>query len=214
MAVQPGSLPSGLAITFSGGGGTVALVQIQPDFSVSPPASTSLQTTVNRAPYWCQCPGGDLIGVGGAGGLYLFDAGLTPLTPNQATYATVGLAVTTSPVADSAGDWFFGASDGMLHEVGRQAGQTMLVQAATPYGSGNTAITSSPILGSCNTSWICVYAGAADSLYVVPLDARHIVVTACVSAPCSNPRLWANVEVGSASSPTTVHVKGWSYYSP
>jgi hypothetical protein len=217
MALEPGTLPSRLAITFAGAGGQVALAQIQARFGVSLLTSTSVPTTIAGAPYWCQCPGGDLIGVGGRNGaLYLLDTSLN----TNATFPPGGAAISTSPAADAAGDWFFGADDGNVYQVQRQTGQATLVLAtAQPYGSGGSVITSSPTLGSCNTTWICVYAGSADSLYLVPLDARHAVVTACMatSPPAcsgSNPQLWASVEVGSASSLNTVHVKGWSYYSP
>jgi hypothetical protein len=216
MALEPGTLPSGLAITFAGG--QVALAQIQAGFGMTLLTSTSVPIGIDRAPYWWHRPaGGDLIGVGGRDGLHLFDANLNP----NATFLSGGAAaVSTAPTADAAGDWFFGADDGSIYEVQRQTGTATLVLAtAQPYGSGGSAITSSPTLGSCNTSWICVYAGSADSLYFVPLDARHAVVTACMStAPpaCSgsNPQLWASVDVAPADGLNTVHVKGWSYYSP
>ena len=214
MALEPGTLPSRLAITFAGG--QVALAQIQAGFGMSLLTSRSVPTRIRGAPYWCQCPGGDLIGVGGRnGGLYLFDTSLNP----NATYPAGGPSISTAPAADSAGDWFFGGSDGAVYEMQRQTGQTTMALRAT-FGSAGGPISSSPIVGTCQTSWICVYIGSTDShAYVVPLDARHAVITACIStAPpaCSgtNPRLWATVEVGSASSPNTVHVGGWSYYSP
>jgi hypothetical protein len=218
IALEPGSLPSRLAITFAGTGGQVALAQIQSGFGVSLLASTSVPTSIAGAPNWCQCPGVDLIGVSGRnGGLYVLDTNLN----TNATFPPGGPAISTTPAADAAGDWFFGADDGNIYEVQRQVGQaTLALATAQPYGSGGSAITSSPILGSCNnTAWICVYAGSADWLYFVPLDARHAVVTACMSTSppaCSgsNPQLWTSVEVGSASSLSTVHVKGWSYYSP
>jgi hypothetical protein len=214
MALEPGTLPSRLAITFSGG--QVALAQIQAGFGVSLLTSRSVPTRIAGAPYWCQCPGGDLIGVGGrTGGLYLFDTSLNP----SATYPSGGAAISTTPAADSGGDWFFGSSDGKLYEVQRHTGSTTMVLGAT-FGPAGASIGSSPIVGTCRTSWICVYTGSTDShAYVVPLDARNAVITACISTSppaCSgtNPRLWATVEVGSASSPNTVHVGGWSYYSP
>ncbi len=214
IALEPGALPSRLAITFSGG--QVALAQIQAGFGMSLLTSRSVPTRIAGAPYWCQCPGGDLIGVGGQnGGLYLFD---TTLNPN-ATYPAGGPSINTAPAADSAGDWFFGGSNGTVYEAQRQTGQTTMALRAT-FGSAAGPISSSPIVGTCQTSWICVYIGSSDShAYVVPLDARNAVITACISTSppaCSgtNPRLWATVEVGSASSPNTVHVGGWSYYSP
>jgi hypothetical protein len=224
LALEPGSLPSRLAITFAGG--QVVLAQVQTNFGFSPPPYPTAAVPcpsapipcIARAPSWCQCPGGDLIGVaGGNGGLYLFDPSLTP----KATFPSGGPAIGTTPVADAAGDWFFGAADGHVYEVQRQAGQTTLVPAAKPYGSGTAPFGSSPIIDTCNTTWVCVYVGSAAGLDLIPLDARHSVLTACVtispppSPPtCSNPQLWASVEVGSESSVTTIHVKGWSYYSP
>ncbi|HVC76713.1 MAG TPA: hypothetical protein VND96_09380 [Candidatus Micrarchaeaceae archaeon] len=214
MAVEPGSLPSSLALTYAGG--KVALVQIQSGFGMTFLGSTSLPTSIGDAPYWCQCPGGDVIGVAGLnGGLYLLDTSLNRI----ATYPSGGPAIDTSPIADSAGDWFFGAADGFLYEVQRPTGQSTMVLGAE-FGSAAAAISSSPLLGSCGTSWICVYMGSADSaLDLVSLDARRAVVTACISTSppaCSgsNPRLWASVEIGSSSSPDTVRVVGWSYYSP
>ena len=214
LALEPGTLPSRLAITFSGG--QVALAQIQSGFGLSLLTGTSVPTSIADGPYWCQCPEGALIGVGGLnGGLYLLDTSLN----RNATYPSGGAAISTTPAADSAGDWFFGAGDGNVYEVQRQAGQATMVLGAT-FGSADGPISSSAIVGTCQTTWICVYMGSADShTYLVPLDARHAVVTACISlAPpaCSgtNPRLWASVEVGSAGSPGTVHVRGWSYYSP
>ena len=213
MALEPGNLPSRLAV--AGAGGQVALAQIQSGFGVSLLASTSVPTSIAGAPYWCQCPGGDLIGVaGGNGGLYVLDTSLS----TNATFPSGGPAISTSPTADAGGDWFFGAGDGNVYEVQSQAGQATLALIAR-YGSGAGPLSSSPLLGGCNTTWICVYAGSSDALYIVPLDARRAVVTACMStAPpaCSgsNPQLWATVEVGSASSLNTVHVRGWSYYSP
>jgi hypothetical protein len=214
IALEPGTLPSRLAITFSGG--RVALAQIQAGFGLSLLTSTTVATSIADGPYWCQCPGGDLIGVGGLdGGLYLLDMSLNGI----ATYPSGGPAISTTPAADSAGDWFFGAGNGTVYEVQRQTGKTTMVLGAA-FGSAGAGITSSPMVGTCQSSWICVYVGSADShIYVVPLDARRAVVSACISVSppaCSgtNPRLWASVQVGSAASSNTVKVGGWSYYSP
>lgn len=214
IAVEPGTLPSRVAITFAGG--QVALAQIQANFGLSLLASRSVATNIDGAPYWCQCPGGDQIGVGGRNGaLYLFDTSLNP----TASYPAGGPAISTNPTADSAGDWFFGGTDGAVYEVQRPTGQATMVLGAR-FGSAGGAINSSPFLGACHTSWICVYVGSADStIDVVPLDARRAVITACISTSppaCSgvNPRLWTSIEVGSASSSGTVLVGGWSYYSP
>jgi hypothetical protein len=214
MALEPGTLPSRLAIAFAGG--QVSLTQIAANFTTSLLGSTNLQVSIAGAPHWCQCPGGNLIGVGGGNGaLYLLDMALN----RSATYPAGGPAINTTPTADSAGDWFFGARDGAVYEVQRTAGQTTMT-LGTSFGSAAGQISSSPVLGTCQTSWICIYVGSTDShLYVVPLDARRAVFSACISTSppsCSgtNPRLYASVEVGSWTSANTVRVGVWSYYSP
>src|SRR5438309_717048 len=206
IAVQSATLPAGLAITFGGGG--VALYRLG---SNGPTFLNSQQVGggVADAPYWCsQC---NLFGVGAQnGGLYLFNSSLNPI----ASYAGTGSAINTTPAVDGAGDWYFGADDGYVHEVQNQGGQMVQVNR---YGSMGT-VGSSVTVGGCATG-ICVYLGTlGNRLYLVPLDARDAVLSACItSAPptCSgaNPRLWASVEVGASGSPQTVHVEGWSYYS-
>jgi hypothetical protein len=54
---------------------------------------------------------------------------------------------------------------------------------------------------------------------MVALDARHALMTACLSTALgvctgANPRLSAQVEVGVAGDKQLVHVQGWSYTSP
>lgn len=203
-------VPTKLAITFAGG--QVDLVQIA---GMSVIWSGSVPAAVTAAPYWCHCPGPtDLIGVGGQdGALYVLDSALNP----YATYTAGGAAISTSPVADAAGDWFFGADDSRLYEVQRlQAQPTMTLATQWPLAG---RVGSSPVINGCG-AMICIYLGARNgSAYLFPLDARAATVTACIAtAPpdCSgvNPRLWAQVEVGSMVSPRTVRVSGWSYYSP
>jgi hypothetical protein len=163
------------------------------------------------SPYWCHCPGGDLIGVGGgSGGLYL-------LNPNLSVAATsAAFAIRTTPGVDAAGDWFFAADDGFLHEVQRQGGTLTEVAKFALHGERTG---SAPQLGACSTG-ICIYLGTQSrNVYLVPLDARAVVVTACIGAspscsPGMNPRLWSRVEVGSLNQQQTVRVTGWSYYSP
>lgn len=213
IAIESGTLPSRLAISFAGG--QVALVQIDAKSNASLIASIGLPAGVSGAPYWCHCPGSlDLIGVGaGNGSLYVLDT-------NLATYATYpgSLAIQTAPGADAAGDWFFGAADGRLYEVQKPNGGTTMSLAAS-FGSASGRISSSPVVAGCPAG-ICVYLGSTDGReYLVSLDARNAIVTACLSsAPpsCSgaNPRLWVQVEVGVAGNHQTVHVQGWSYYSP
>ena len=215
LAVDGSGLPSRVAITFSGGG--VALVNIDANANMTLGPTTMLGAGIASAPYWCHCPGSaNLIGVGGQNGvLYVLDTSLNP----YATYAGA-VSISTSPGADSAGDWYVGADDGYLYEVQVQPGQPAM-RLAWKYGSMGM-IGSSVQVGTCSngTSGICIYLGSSNQrAYLVRLDARDVVMTSCVSsAPpaCSggNPRLWAQVEVGDLLTPQTVHVQGWSYYAP
>jgi len=212
IAVENLTLPSSVAISFAGG--QVSIVQIDASANASLLGSAFLSTAINGAPYWCHCPGSlNLIGVGGSNGsLYVLNTNLS----SYATYSGSS-AIQTAPSADAAGDWYFGATDGRLYEVQKTAGSTMFVVRS--YGAAGGAIASSPVAAGCPAG-ICVYLGSTDgSEYLVTLDARNAVLTACLSsAPpaCSgtNPRLWAQVEVGVSGNPQTVHVEGWSYYSP
>ena len=212
IALDGGALPARVAVSFAGG--IVALVQV--DASAIPTLSrnVSLSDAFTGGPFWCHCPGGlDLIGVGGdAGHLYVLDT-------NLATYATYssGQAIDTTPAADPMGDWYFGANDGLLYEVAKRNG-TSMIRVAT-YGSAAGPIASSPVVGGCLVG-LCVYLGSTDrSAYLMTLDARSAVITSCISsAPptCNgtNPQLWTSVEIGVTGNPQTVHVEGWSYYSP
>jgi hypothetical protein len=204
-----------MAITFDGG--DVAMVQIDAAGNMSLATSRSFPTSFSGAPYWCHSAGCvNLIGVGGQNHL------LYVLDTNLATYASyaAGAAISTTPGADTAGDWFFGADDGYLYLVQVQSNppNPPTVTLAWKYGSMGQ-IGSSVQVGACPEG-ICIYLGSMNShAYLVPLDARDAVMTACLTtAPpvCSsdNPRLWTQVEVGVAGSPQTVHVQGWSYYSP
>ncbi len=213
LALEQSTVSARLAITF--GSGVVALVRVDSGFDPHTDAVGSVGTTVSNDPYWCHCPTGNLIGVAGTNGaLYVLDTNLNL----YASYVG-GSPIRTSPSADGAGDWFFGADDGRLYAVQKPVGSTAMVLAGGwPYGRAG-AIRSSPVAAPC-AAGICIYFGSADSnLYLVSLDARAAVLNTCIStAPpaCSgaNPRLWTRVEVGVAGSPQTVHVQGWSYYSP
>jgi hypothetical protein len=207
--LMPWGNPSGmalqganLAITFGGG---VALYRISSNGSVTFVNKQSLPGVAD-APYWCsQC--GNLLGVGAQdGGLYLFDSLLNAVT----NYAGTGSAINTTPGADGAGNWYFGAADGFVHEVQVQAGQMIQVNQYGPVGQ----VGSSVQVGGCGTG-ICVYLGSLNhNLYRIPMDARDAVLWACINTCTSaNPRLWAQVEIAYSTSPTTVHVQGWSYYS-
>jgi hypothetical protein len=213
MAFDGTSLPVRLAITFAGG--RVALVRIQTDFTMSVIANTSLGTSISDSPFWCHCPGSaDVIGVGGRNGaLYLLDPSLNTL----AALPAGGPAISTTPQSDGLGDWLFGADDGYLYEAQQPRGQFAMT-VVTRFGPMGGAVSSGAQVGGCPAG-LCAYLGSGTNDYIVQLDARDAVITSCIStAPpaCSgaNPRLWASVEVGAAGSPSTVHVQGWSYYSP
>jgi hypothetical protein len=207
---------SRMAITFTGGGGRVSLVTIAANGSMTLARSTAPLGPVANAPYWCaQC--GDLIGVGTQNGLYVFDSALN-------TYASPipgSASISTTPQADSSGNfWFFGADDGYVYEAQVAGGRPVMLYAH-PYGP-MTQFGSSVQVGDCKSStWICLYLGGLDTnAYLIPLDAHEAVLKACITvAPpiClagANPRVWTHVEVGMANSTQAVHIQGWSYYSP
>jgi hypothetical protein len=213
LAVEPAGPPTRMVITFQGGG--LDLVQVDAGGVVSPVSTASIPGGISGAPYWCVCPGpSNLIGVGGNNGsLYLFlpDA-------NMQLYASSsgGPQIRTTPTADGAGNWYVVADDGRLYEVQKAGGATMAPAAS--FGSAG-AFRSSPVIGPCRQD-ICVYLASTDArAYLVDLDARDVVLTACLgtaSSGCSgvNPRLWTSVEIGVAGNAQVVHVQGWSYYSP
>jgi hypothetical protein len=214
LAVDGTTLPARLAVTFAGG--TVALVQIGSDYSMSVAASGSIGTSISDAPTWCHCPGAsNVIGVGGKNGaLYLLDASLKTL----ATLPSVGAGISTTPQSDGVGEWFFGADDGYLYEAQQPAGESTMSVVAK-YGGSGGAIGSGAQVGACANELCAYVASTAGPAYMVGMDARDAVLTACLStAPpaCSgqNPRLWTSLEVGESGSPQTVHIQGWSYYSP
>ena len=115
---------------------------------------------------------------------------------------------------------FFGADDGYVYEAQVAAGQAVAIYG-NRYGP-MAQFGSSVQVGDCkNNTWICAYLGAVDTnAYLIPMDSRDSVLTACITvAPpaCSlgaNPRVWTNVDVGMATNSQAVHVQGWSYYSP
>jgi len=206
IAVESATLPASLAITF--GGGAVALYRLGTN---GPTFLNSQQVGggIADAPYWCgQC---GLFSVGTqTGGLYLFNSSLNPV----ASYSGPGSAINTTPAVDGAGDWYVGADDGYVHEFQNQGGQMVQVNR---YGSMGT-VGSSVQVGGCAIG-ICAYLGTlGNRLYLVPLNARDAVLSACITPTpptCSgaNPRLRVSVEVGAARNPRAVHVQGWAYYS-
>ena len=214
LAADGGTLPARLAVTFAGG--QVAMVSVQSSLAMALTATRSLSTGVSDAPYWCHCAGSaDVIGVTGANGaLYLLDPGLGL----SAALPAGGPAITTTPSSDAVGEWFFGAADGYLYEVQQPSGTSTLAVTAR-FGPFGGQVGSAVQVSDCNGD-ICAYLGASNgAAYLVDLDARDALLSACLStAPpaCSgvNQRLWAKVEVGAAESPQRVHIQGWSYYSP
>jgi hypothetical protein len=211
IAVSAATLPASVAISFRGGG--VALVQINLSGGMTLLGTAPVPAIVADAPYWCHCPGGDLIGLGAQdGGLYLYNTALVP----QPGFPAGGALISTTPGVDAAGNWYFGAADGYVHEVQLQPGQTSMTQVES-YGPVGQ-VTSSVQVAGCPQG-ICIYLGTLNNhAYLVPLDARKAVISACITTSpptCSgaNPRLWASVEVGAKAGPQTVHVQGWSYYS-
>jgi hypothetical protein len=206
VAADAATIPALLAIDYQAGGVTVT--QIGNSFVPIPIASGSVPATLAAAPGWCQCPG-LLIGVGGTNGrLYVMDTGLNL----QATYAG-GASITTAPTADAAGDWFFGGGGGdrFLHEVYQPPGGAAMVQANT-YGPLDGAAGTAAVGGQCPNGF-CVYvATLGQNAYLTTLDQHTVLMTACITS--GSTCLWASFQVGTKGAPTTVHVSGWSYYSP
>lgn len=208
--VSAATLPASVAITFHEGG--VALVHLAASGAMSLAGSTALSNVdIQGAPNWCvQC--GNTIGVGGSDGiLYLFDSSLSL----RWTFDTGGSAITTTPNADGAANWYVATDDGYLHELQLQGSTLTRVKRYGPMAQFGSSVQ----IGTCPAG-ICLYLGAVNSNgYLVQLDARDAVIWACLStAPpaCSgiNPRVWAQVEIGVAGNTQVVHVQGWSYYSP
>src|SRR5207247_2156564 len=85
------------------------------------------------------------------------------------------------PVADSNGDWYFGADDGYVHDVEMPASGSQLFQAAK-FGPGGQ-IQSSPVEAGCSTG-PCMYFGSSTSgAYFVLLGKTRVSdLRACISA--------------------------------
>ena len=213
----------------AGASGRVALVRISegsgPAYGMSLVGATALPGGVTAPPFWCHCPGQDLIGVGSSNGvLYLLGTGLTILHSYDGT-ADGGPAIVSRPAPDVNGDWYFGAADGYVYDVEIPLSGQQMFKAAR-FGPGGQ-IRSSPVVGAAAdgcTPGPCMYFGSSTAgLYFVALgntrviDLRACISTAANSTTCyANPRLWARVEVGPAPvvGGTGVSVQGWSYYSP
>jgi hypothetical protein len=242
------SLPLTLAVTTSSG--RLDLATINRSFSMPQASSTQLPNgqTTTRAPYWCsQCrtrpnQRQDLIGVGTTrGSLYLYDTGL-----NQAftydgradlSHPSSTLAMTSSPMADSNGEWYVGANDGWIYDVEIPVSGVHMFNAAR-FGPGvanqdclardstSPCISSSPMVGDClarDSRGPCMFFGSttAGSFFARIGITRISDLRACLSSangPCTGiPELWARVQVGPArywTAANGVYVQGWSFYSP
>lgn len=216
--------PLSLVVATASGRLDVAQIGSGPSYLMSPGASVMLPngSAAGRAPSWCRCPGPnpDLIGVGATNGfLYLYNRGLT-LTYSYDGQADGRPAINTTPMADSNGDWYFGANDGSVYDVEIPVSGTQMFKAAK-FGPGG-AIASSPIVGSCPAG-PCLYFASSNGSYFVRIgntrigDLRACVSSAQGSTTCAgNPRLWARVQVGPGNvwGGSGVFVQGWSFYSP
>lgn len=211
LAADSATVPARLAIAFAGG--TVGLVQVQAGYGLALLATTAVVPPgIADAPSWCCGSSPTSIGVAQTHGLYVLDGSLRLV----ASYGLSTASLSKSPASDPGGDWFFGADDGNLYEVPAISSQPTFVS----FGANQLGqLRSSAQVGACAVG-ACVYLASSNgAAYVVPLDARDAVITACVSASppdCSGstPYLRANIEVGASGNPQSVHVQGWSYYSP
>ena len=200
---------------------TATLTRTGFTYAMSASAAVQLAGQLTHDPYWCHCPGGDLIGVGGANGfLYLLDTSLNIVRQYDGV-ADGRPAINSTPVADGAGDWYFGADDGFVYDVEIPASGLQMFKAAR-FGPGG-ALRSSPVAGSCGPA-TCVYVASTTSgPYFAKLastrliELRACVTTAAASTTCAaDPRLWARVMVGPPSvvGGRGISIQGWSYYSP
>ena len=209
LAVNGSSVPAAAVVATQEG--TVALVQIRSDFTMSPPITTYLGSQLNGPPSWCCGPSPSRIGVARNDGLSVLDTNL-----NVVTSYSPGVTVAGGAVADAGGDWFFGATDGNVYEIP----QISSASTALKLGSGQLGRLVSTIgVGPC-AAGICIFAPSTNqNVYQVQLDARLAAIAACIApsatSPCSGakPVLRAQIEVGSSASKNSVHVQGWSYYS-
>ena len=207
LSVDRSTLPARIAVTFAGGG--LALVQIGSGYGMSLLGERQLAAGISDAPAWCCGATPSVIGVVDAAGLNVLNANLGLVAAYNAP-----ASASTSPTADGAGDWFFGAADGNLYEVPAiQSTPTVIAFGGGALGN----VTSSAQVGVCG-NWVCAYlATGSGHVYMAQLDARTAVVSACIasSGSCTkvNPRLQAHVDVGSAASQQAVRIEGWSYHA-
>ena len=217
-----------LSLVVATASGRLDLAQIAvrsgPSYTTSTGASVALPNgaATARAPYWCHCPGQDLIGVGGTNGLlYLYTSGLAAVAYTYDGQPDGRPAINTTPMADAAGDWYFGANDGQVYDVEIPMGGTQMFKAAK-FGPGG-AIASSPIVGACPAGPCLYFASTSAGSYFARIGSTRVSdLRACISSSpsstscASNPRLWARVQVGPGAvwGGTGVYVQGWSFYSP
>lgn len=205
-------------------------------YALTPGKSVPLGGSVIDPPRWST--DGSAVGVSDGSSLFVLDRGLKQLYRYDSQ-----APITSSPVADIHGDWYFGANDGYVYDVEPVGPATPLTQAcnagalksgdnlwcAARFGPGGQ-IQSSPIAGSpsdgCSGN-VCMYFGdASRGTYFVQIgnirvmELRSCITpgtssTSCVSASASNPSLWARLEVGDAAymNNRSVNVIGWSYYN-
>jgi len=208
MDVDSTSLPARIAITFANG--TLALVHISSSFNMTLTQTASVPGGgLTKPPSWCSTclSGGGAIGVGGPGGVFIYDSSLILHS------SFIGAAMASAPTADPGGDWFAGGANGTFYEL-RGSGPIVVAQSF-PVTDG--ALSSSPIVNPCPAG-LCAYFGAdSANAYLIPFDQRDIVLSACVAVQGScaggHTRLWARVVVGAMGNPKAVRVLGFSYYS-
>jgi hypothetical protein len=160
--------------------------------------------------------------VGGTNGLlYLYTSGLAAVAYTYDGQPDGRPAINTTPMADAAGDWYFGANDGQVYDVEIPMGGTQMFKAAK-FGPGG-AIASSPIVGACPAGPCLYFASTIAGSYFARIGSTRVSdLRACISSTpgstscASNPRLWARVQVGPGAvwGGTGVYVQGWSFYSP
>lgn len=225
------NVPSGGAVirqAIAGRTGRIAISRINVTstrlgftYTIATGPSATLGGQITRQPYWCHCPGGDTIGVGSTNGfLYLLDTNLN-ISRQYDGQADGRPAISSTPVADSSGDWYFGADDGYVYDVEIPATGLQMFKAAR-FGPGG-AIRSSPVEGGCGSATCVYFASTTSGAYFVDLASTRVIdLRACItsgpgSSTCAaNPRLWARAMVGPPAvvGGKGIAVQGWSYYSP
>jgi hypothetical protein len=84
-------------------------------------------------------------------------------------------AISTTPMADTNGDWYFGASDGSVYDVEIPVSGVQMFKAAK-FGPGG-AISSSPTVGTCPSGLVgpCIYFGSsAVGSYFVRIGSTRV----------------------------------------